>query len=111
MLNGIHVVSVTKGVLRNCTPALSCATRNPDNAGGAVYAASTARLDGCVFSNNFAALGSAVSNVVNFALQDTTFSGNALLCDDTRSFLSWAPNVSLEGGDENVARGVCVHRR
>lgn len=72
-----------------------------------MYAASTARLDGCVFSNNHAALGSAVSNVVNFDLQDTAFRGNALLCDDTRSFLNWTPNVSLEGGVE-TSRGGCA---
>eukprot|EP00903_Cladosiphon_okamuranus_P011974 g11246.t1 len=65
-----------------------------DTAGGAVYAASTAKIDGCIFSDNHAALGSAVSNVVSFDLQDTVFRDNALLCDDTRSFLNWTANVS-----------------
>lgn len=59
-----------------------------------MYAASTVTLDGCVFSDNHAALGSAVSNVVNFGLQNTAFSGNALLCDDSQSFLNWNTNVS-----------------
>lgn len=93
-------------MLRKTEPlALPCATRNPDTAGGAVYAASTATLDGCVFSNNHAALGSAVSNVVNFDLQDTSFRGNALLCDDTRFFLNWTPNVSFEGDVETSREG------
>lgn len=71
-------------------------TRIPDLAGGALYAAGTAELYDCVLSNNRAVLGSAVSSVVSFELQDSDFRGNSLLCDDNRFFLDWKNNVSLE---------------
>lgn len=72
-----------------------------------MYAAGTATLDGCVFSNNHAALGSAVSNVVSFELRDIDFRDNALLCDGTRSFLDWKTNVSFVGGVE-TSEGGCA---
>lgn len=78
-------------------PCCVLQTRSPDLAGGALYAAGTAELYDCVFSNNRAVLGSAVSSVVSFVLEDSDFRGNALLCDDNRFFLDWKNNVSLEG--------------
>ncbi|CAM9127774.1 unnamed protein product [Ectocarpus sp. 6 AP-2014] len=62
---------------------------NTAGAGGALYAAGTAKLNDCVLSKNRAALGSAVSSVVSFVLQDSDFRDNALLCDDDRFFLDW----------------------
>ena len=63
-------------------------------AGGAVLTSGVTELWNCVFYDNHASLGPALSNTASVTLNNTAFNNNTLVCDDDNLFLDWKKNVS-----------------